>query len=257
VQANCPQCTQKIVIDDARVPERAFSVKCPKCQTTVRFPGRTPAGAAAPAPAAAPAAAPPAAPASEPSFGEPAAFEAQAPIAVTPLPAGPEEVMRTQIMAQLRREMTLGGDAPSGGAGRAMVALPDRALAGTVTVMLSRQGYAVDTIEDWDEAARLTEQGLYQLILTTRTPAAQGKENVYSRIGRLSSENRRRLFLILVGDDLKSGDGLQAFITSCDLVLNTRDAGAADALLRSVVQGRTRLYQVYNDARARHEAAGV
>jgi hypothetical protein len=246
------------VIDDARVPDRAFSVKCPKCQTTVRFPGKTPA-AAAPAPA--PAAAPPApAPSDAPSFGEPAppaAFEAQTPIAVTPLPAGPEEMMRTQIMAQLRREMTLGSEAPAGGAGRAMVALPDRALAGTVTVMLSRQGYAVDSIEDWDEAARLAEQGVYQLILTTRTPAAQGKENVYSRIGRLSSENRRRVFLILVGDDLKSGDGLQAFITSCDLVLNTRDAGAADAMLRTVVQERTRLYQVYNDARARHEAAGV
>ena len=49
MQANCPKCAQKIVIDDARVPDRAFSVKCPKCQTSVRFPGKAAAAAAAPA----------------------------------------------------------------------------------------------------------------------------------------------------------------------------------------------------------------
>jgi predicted Zn finger-like uncharacterized protein len=40
VQANCTSCAQRIVIDDAKVPDRPFSVKCPKCQTVVRFPGK-------------------------------------------------------------------------------------------------------------------------------------------------------------------------------------------------------------------------
>jgi twitching motility protein PilT len=46
VQANCPQCSQRIVVDEGKAPDRAFSVRCPKCQTLVKFPGR---GAAGPA----------------------------------------------------------------------------------------------------------------------------------------------------------------------------------------------------------------
>jgi predicted Zn finger-like uncharacterized protein len=238
VQASCPQCAQKIVIDDARVPDRAFSVKCPKCQAVVKFPGKT-AGPAA-TPAAGPGEAPPAE-APPASAGEPL-------IPVT-------DEVRTQLMAQLRREMTL-VNADAGTAGRALVALPDRSQAGALTVMLSRQGYVVDTIEDWDEAGRLVEQGVYNLVLTTKAVTA-GKENVYQRLSRLSSDNRRRLFLTLVGDEWKSGDGLQAFLSAADLVLNTRDASNADALVRSVVQERSRVYQVFTDARARHEASAT
>jgi twitching motility protein PilT len=40
VQANCPQCSTAVTIDDARAPEKPFGLKCPKCQTVVRFPGR-------------------------------------------------------------------------------------------------------------------------------------------------------------------------------------------------------------------------
>ena len=52
MQANCPQCSTPVAIDDARAPEKPFGLKCPKCQTVVRFPGRA-AAAAPPAPAAA------------------------------------------------------------------------------------------------------------------------------------------------------------------------------------------------------------
>jgi twitching motility protein PilT len=50
VQANCPQCATPVAIEDARAPEKPFGVKCPKCQTVVRFPGRPAAAAAAPPP---------------------------------------------------------------------------------------------------------------------------------------------------------------------------------------------------------------
>jgi predicted Zn finger-like uncharacterized protein len=229
VQANCPQCQQKIVIDDARVPERAFSVKCPKCQNTVKFPGRGQAAAESAVPEAASSSA---------------------------APVGVPDDMKVQLMAQLRREMAVPA-ADAGSAGRALVALPDRSLAGAVTVMLSRQGYAVDTIDDQDEAARLLEQGVYILAVAARTAPVPGKEGLVQRMARLSADNRRRIFLVLVGDEWKSGDGLQAFTVCADLVLHSRDAPSADVTLRSTVQERQRMYQAYSDARHRHEAASV
>src|SRR2546423_12620708 len=32
---NCPNCTTRLQLDDAKVPSRPFSVRCPKCQQIV------------------------------------------------------------------------------------------------------------------------------------------------------------------------------------------------------------------------------
>lgn len=232
MQANCPQCSQRIVIDDAKVPERAFKVKCPKCGGSVALAGRAPG-------------APPAAPAS-PGM----ATEAFAPQAAAPAAASDE--VRAQLMAELRREMSV-APAP-GGSGRALVSLADRGLAGALTVTLTRLGYQVDNVEDPEEGARLVEQGLYALVAASRAGAAGGRgENLYQRIGRLSPENRRRLLLVLVGDEYKTADGVQAWTLVSDLVLNSRDVPTADAVIRGALSERQRLYQAFLDARRRFE----
>jgi twitching motility protein PilT len=64
VQATCPQCANLIAIDDAKVPDRPFGVKCPKCQSVVRLAGKA-AAVAGTAPAAAPQPAPGGGPAAE------------------------------------------------------------------------------------------------------------------------------------------------------------------------------------------------
>ncbi|MGH9324888.1 MAG: zinc-ribbon domain-containing protein, partial [Vicinamibacteria bacterium] len=51
MQTNCPNCSNRLVVDDAKVPPTPFMLKCPKCQGMVKLPGRS---AAAPAPAPAP-----------------------------------------------------------------------------------------------------------------------------------------------------------------------------------------------------------
>ena len=54
--ATCPDCARPLTIDDSRVPDRPFSVRCPRCQAVIRLPGRegaSPEGSA-PAPAASP-----------------------------------------------------------------------------------------------------------------------------------------------------------------------------------------------------------
>jgi predicted Zn finger-like uncharacterized protein len=221
VQASCPQCQQRIVIEDAKVPDRPFKVKCPKCQATVSLPGKPAASGAPPEATASP---------------EPAADE-----------------LRSQMMAQLRREMSL-GDAPAGGGGKALVCLPDRGVSASLTVTLTRLGYQVDTIEDAEEGARLLEQGIYGVVATARSAAAGPRgENLYQRAARLSPDGRRRIFLILVGDECKTGDGTQAWTMSADVVVNTRDVATADAIVRNTVAERARLYQVFLDARRRYE----
>jgi predicted Zn finger-like uncharacterized protein len=249
VQANCPKCTQKIVIDDARVPDRAFSVKCPKCQTSVRFPGKGGAEAAPPAASAAP---PPAA-APGPPPAAPPAPEAPRDDAD---PGPGAEVLRAEMMAQVRREMAV-GDPVRAGAGRALVLLTDRAQGDAMAKLLTRKGYQVDTSDNPEEGSRLIEQGVFDLVAASRAAAAGGKESLYQRMSRLGPDARRRVFLVLVGDDFKTGDGTQAWIAMADLVLHPRDLNSADAVLTKTVEERTRLYQVFLDARKRFELSSA
>jgi predicted Zn finger-like uncharacterized protein len=229
VQASCPQCSQRIAIDDAKVPDRPFKVKCPKCGNSVTLPGK---GAAAPA-------------------GVPGTLAPGAPAEPPAAPAAPSDELRSQLMADLRREMGMG--AP-GAAGRALVSLADRGAAGAVTGTLGRLGYQADNIEDPEEGARSLEQGLYNIVATSRAGAAGTRgENLYQRLTRLSPENRRRIFLVLVGDEYQTGDGLQAWTAAADLVLSGRDAATADATIRNTLNERQRLYQVFLDARRRFE----
>jgi predicted Zn finger-like uncharacterized protein len=222
LQAHCPSCQNRIVIDDAKVPDRPFSVKCPKCQTVVKFPGK--GAAAAPAPAAA-------------AESGPSAAEM----------APPSEEMRAQIMAQIRRAS---GDPNR--TGKALVGLAASAQRGAAALPLNRLGFQVDTLESVEEGGRLLDQGVYDLVVTNRGPGT-----LHERISRLNPEARRRLFVVVVGDEFKTGDGTQAWVVQADLALNTRDLGTSDGPILNTLGERTRLYQVFVDARRRWEQAGT
>jgi hypothetical protein len=207
-------------VDDARVPDRPFAVKCPKCQATVRFPGRAAASAAAPAAGGSSAPAP-------------------------PPEAAPGEV-RNAAIAQLRRE--LGAD--SGQGRKVLVAVPDRAVAAALTQPLAQLGYATEALDTADEGGRMLEDGLFDVVIATRTVAVPGTaETLSQRILRLGPSARRRIFLVLVGDEFKTGDGIQAFALQADLVVNPRDAAAAEVPLLRAMAERARLYQAFNEAR--------
>jgi predicted Zn finger-like uncharacterized protein len=226
VQALCPQCSQKIVIDDAKVPDRAFNVRCPRCQTVVKLPGKDAAdGAVAPPPAAMP----------------------------PPSAAGPsEEELRAQ-MAQIRRDA--GSEGSKGP--QALVSFPSAAQAAPIALALTRLGYHVEMVEDFEHGGRLLEQGIHDVVATARLAGAAGRpESLYQRMVRLSPDQRRRIFVILVGDEFKSGDGTQAFLVMADLVLSAREAGAGDLAIRTTIAERKRLYQAFDDAQKKFEEVG-
>ena len=243
MQATCPQCSNRINIDDARAPERAFSVKCPKCQTAVRFPGRAAAGAA------------PAAPGSPPPVAA-ASSAAAAPAGAASPPAaagGSSPVGGAESLAQLRREVVESG---RGGATQVLVGVPDRAVAGALTLPLTRLGHTIEMLDTPEEGGRLLEQGAYGIVVTTRTAPVPGKtEMLYQRVARLNPDARRRIFLILVGEDLKTGDGTQAFVLQADFVVNPKDASSVEGALLNAMGERNRVYQAFVEARKRAEAA--
>jgi hypothetical protein len=131
--------------------------------------------------------------------------------------------------------------------------VPDRALAGALTLPLTRLGYTIEMLDTPEEGGRLLEQGVFGVVITTRTAAVPGRsEMLYQRVARLNPEARRRIFLILVGEDLKTGDGTQAFVLQADLVVNPRDAGNVESAMLNAMAERNRVYQPFLEARLKN-----
>jgi predicted Zn finger-like uncharacterized protein len=232
VQAQCSQCSARIQIDDSKVPDKPFKVKCPKCQAVITLPGRTAEVAVPPAPQTP-------APASGASD---AATPAPQPAYVPPPPApSAAAISRRERAAQSQND--------------ALIALPPGPAATALQAALAGLGYNVDSVDDVEEGVRLVEQGVYEVAVTSRGTTAPGApETLAQRLMRLSPDARRRLFVILVGDEFRSGDGTQAWVAQADLVVHPNDAARSEHLIRGTMQERKRLYQPMVDARRRIEA---
>ena len=219
MQAQCSQCSSRIQIDDSKVPDKPFKVKCPKCQAVITLPGKgaAPAGNGG----AEAAAAPPPAPSYEPP---------QAP--------SPAAVARRERAAQSQND--------------AIIALAGPAAA-AIQAALTNIGYNVDVVDDVEEGVRLVEQGVYELAVTSRASGDGGKETLHQRLMRLATDYRRGLFVILVDEEFRTGDGTQAWVAQADLVVHPNDAARSEHLIRSTIQERKRLYLPLHDARKRIE----
>jgi hypothetical protein len=71
------------------------------------------------------------------------------------------------------------------------------------------------------------------------------------------SDLRRQFFLILVGDEYTTGDGVQAFVVHGDLVVASPDAGSCETVVRERLIERSRLFRVFVEAKRKHDAAPV
>jgi hypothetical protein len=120
---------------------------------------------------------------------------------------------------------------------------------------LEHLGYHVDVVEDIEEGARLLEQGVYEVAVTSRSVAEPGRaETLSQRMLRMPQDTRRGVFAVLVGEEFRSGDGTQAWAAQADLVLHPNDTSRAEHLIRATMNERKRLFQPYLDARRRVEA---
>jgi len=137
---------------------------------------------------------------------------------------------------------------------RALVALDDRPRAAELAKSLSRLGYEVDIVSDAD-GVRIIEQSGHVIVAMARTVAESGAMTCYQRLFILNSDMRRYFFLILVGDEYTTGDGVQAFVVHGDLVVASPDAGSCEAIIRERLIERARLFRAFVESKRKNEAA--
>jgi hypothetical protein len=116
--------------------------------------------------------------------------------------------------------------------------------------VLGRLGFAVDQLDAADDKILRLQQGDYAVIASAKNGVPE-ERNAYRIVQTMPLEIRRRLFLVLVGDDVTTGEGIQAFALLADLVVHSKDAPTCDRLVAQTLQERKRVYQTYWDAEDR------
>ncbi|MFQ5601296.1 MAG: hypothetical protein ACE5G2_12195 [Candidatus Krumholzibacteriia bacterium] len=94
------------------------------------------------------------------------------------------------------------------------------------------------------------QQGEYPVVVTSRHTVPEDR-NLYRLVCTLPPEIRRRVFLVLVGDELKTAEGTQAFALLADLVLETKDVPGSERLMAQTMIERRRVYQTFWDVEQR------
>jgi hypothetical protein len=131
-----------------------------------------------------------------------------------------------------------------------LVALASRDSSPPIAAVLERLGFAVEAFDAPEDKALRLQQGDFAIVVTERNGVPE-EASVYRMVQTLPLEIRRRVFLVILGDDLQTGEGTQAFAWAADLVVQTKDAASCDRLLAQTLHERKRVYQTFWDAEDR------
>ncbi|HEX8071298.1 MAG TPA: zinc-ribbon domain-containing protein [Pyrinomonadaceae bacterium] len=253
----CQQCSARLQLDDAKVPSRPFTVRCPKCQHIINAqpPAQAPDYSALGVGDAATGAPsrfgrPMPAPAFRPDGGGP-----DAP-ASDPLAADKGEVARL-LSALLQQAMTTAATEASQTVGRrswgndrrALVcAAPEQRIA--VARVMVENGFEVFVAEDTTQAIeRMREDHMDLIVLASDfDPAEQGASFVTREISAMRPLTRRRTFVVHLTADARTGDAHAALIRSANFILNPADIEDLPRVLDRALRDYNELYRNFNAA---------
>jgi predicted Zn finger-like uncharacterized protein len=252
----CSQCAMRLQLDDAKIPARPFTVRCPKCQSIIHGqpPGNSNAQQSAISVGESPALdnvrfnPPMAAPVFKP---EGAAKEEEVQAYGSATAAEPNDLARllvellqrgtaanvkqrsaTRLKWEHRRVLVCVVPARREEIGRALV----------------DENYQVYIAENTSQAIeRMREEKMDIVILETDFDAIeQGAAFITSEINALRPAARRRLIFVHLSPTLRTLDTHAAFVHNVNLVVNTADLERLPKVLESTIRDFNDLYRDFN-----------
>ena len=228
----CQHCRKQLNLPDEKIPDRPFAINCPNCKQRLQIdPANPPVPAAQATP---PAAAPPPAPA------PPAPAAAQAP-AIAPwtgsfAPMVPLHGTEHQIFSKL---YPVGGMVDLG-TGEAEWMKP-------VLKEIGVQDIEVfESLEATVEALREIELGV---LLIRVDKASLPPFEPLQPLSQLPLNLRRRTFVALLADNLRSLDGQLAFFLQVNCLINAREVAKIPGLLRRAILFHLKHYRYWTEGR--------
>jgi predicted Zn finger-like uncharacterized protein len=246
----CPNCTTRLQLEASKIPSRAFSVRCPKCQHIVN-------------------AQPPAQSAQRDALtavGDvPASTRSQQQgggVAAAPTPAAPEppanaaaaaddsDVLR--LLASLLKREAAGapGSFRNGLERRRALVCAGGARAGDVVGAMMRGGYDVSVAENVARAAEVLREGVVGIVVLDPEfdTREHGASFVRGELSAMRMADRRRVVFVQLSDSARTGDAHAAFVAGANLVVNTKDAQELPRTLEKNLHDLNEMYRDFNKA---------
>lgn len=253
----CSNCTTRLQLEDAKVPTRPFTVRCPKCQSIINAqpPGSGADGGALAA-----------------GSDLPASTRAQRESNLAPAPASPVEnpveatgkaqpstVGNESDLARLLASLLQNGlaeSAPSKSGSerewtqrRALVctARPYREI---LARMLSQNRYEIFLADDRMQAIeRMREEQMDVIILDPDFDAMeQGAAFIKREINFLRPAQRRRVYIVQLMPNVRTADPHAAFLHDVNLVVNPSEMDDLPRVMERSLRTLNELYRDFNKA---------
>jgi predicted Zn finger-like uncharacterized protein len=244
----CQKCASRLQVDETKVPTGSFSIRCPKCNSTVEF--------AAPSPALEQGVV---------ALGDSAAngsshFEQPDPAPLFEVEGSDQEAkpnasaadMLLELLSKLAgQSVPHGRDAagvrPSWNPRKALVCVLEENRE-SVARALSTNGYKVFVANDTHQAVeRMRENQLDVVVLDARfDPVEQGTIYVTREISILRPAQRRRVFFVLLSPSLRTMDQHAAFLNNVNAIINLNEADEMPRLIEHRLREYNELYKDFN-----------
>ena len=244
----CQKCSSRLQVDETKVPTGAFSIRCPKCNSSVEF--------AAPSPAFEHSAI---ALGDSPATGN-SRFEQPNPAPLFEIDSSGKEVkpdasaadMLAELLSKLAGQSLLHGHdtedvRPSWNPRKALVCAPEENRE-NLARGFAENGYKVFVAHDTRQAIeRMRENQLDVVILDSRfDPVEQGTVFVTREISILRPAQRRRVFFVLLSPSLRTMDPHAAFLNNVNAIINLNEADELPRLIDHRLREYNELYKDFN-----------
>ena len=254
----CPQCSARLQIDDAKAPSRPFSVRCPKCQTSVSHPAVV---ADEPSPLSL----------DEPTFTSTNSSEVSGPLferhttaprfnarnqskpvsAIEEPTSGLDDVAQllTAALQHADTRDASGRKRPSWNRRKVLVCTSP-AYRETIGELLANSNYEVFVAENSAQAlGRMRQERMDVLVLDANfDPVEQGVAFITREVRLLRPVDRRRLFFVYVTSEARTMDIHAAFLQDVNLVVNPSDLEQLPEALEISINHFNDLYLPLNRA---------
>lgn len=240
----CQKCSSRLQVDEMKIPSRAFTVRCPKCNSNIDASADNPV-------------------AEQTAVSLGGSPSTENPRLMQPKPAplfetenAPANATSTDKLVELLSSLvTQSGNTagftsiarPSWNPRKALVCAVEENRE-AIARGLAENNYQVFVAQDTRQAVdRMRENRLDLVILDPRfDPVEQGSAFVTREVNILRPVQRRRLFFVLLSPTLRTMDAHAAFLNNVNAVVNINDLGDLPKLVEHRLREFNELYHDFN-----------
>ena len=245
----CQSCSTRLQIDDDKAPAGAFTVRCPKCKSTVNAGMSSPASDQSATGLG-----------GSPSTEHPRYDQLSAPAYQTAnVIADPQDNSNEEMVRLLMNMLGKNGSSVASPSAvrpswdkRKVLVCASQQYREQIARHLSENGYQVYVAEDTRQAVETMRANQLELVIMEPQFDAteQGAAFVVREINVLRPAQRRRLFFALISPSLRTLDAHAAFLNNVNAVININDISDLAKILEVCFREYNELYRELNKALA-------